>query len=158
MRAELHYAKVCQVEEKVRLVLVKIEPCDVPEFVRTTLWEEMEDLSKYDRELERIVNAIYRQHQKPPVSPKPAFVRPDVLTIGELTRIDSILFERACRIAIEQDNPDISSGERLVSELGAQEISVAQIIETQDALEGRHYIELHRVIARRTLSTLPLQH
>ena len=147
VKEELHYAKVRQVEEKARLIPVKIEPCDVPESVRTTLWEEIADLNSYDRQFERIINAIYGQYQKPPLGPKPAYVRPDVLTIEELTRIDSIIFERACRIAIDQGDPDIISGKQLVSELGAQGISEAQIMETQDVLEGRRYIKLHRVIA-----------
>jgi len=146
VREELDYAKVRQIEEKVRLIPVKIEPCDVPECVRATLWEEIADLSNYDRELERIVNSIYGLYQKPPLGPKPAYARHDVPTIGGLSRMDSVILEHACRIAIEQGHADLISGERLVSELGDQGISEAQIMETEEILEGRRYIKMLPVI------------
>jgi hypothetical protein len=96
--------------------------------------------------LERIVNSIYGLYQKPPLGPKPAYARHDVPTIGGLSRMDSVILEHACRIAIEQGHADLISGERLVSELGDQGISEAQIMETEEILEGRRYIKMLPVI------------
>jgi hypothetical protein len=146
VKDELHYAKVRQIEEKVRLIPVKIEPCDIPECVRTTLWEEIADQNNYDRQFERIVNSIFGQYEKPPLGPKPAYVRPDVLTMDGLTRIDSVILEHACRIAIEQGHSVLISGDRLVSELAAQGISEAQIMESEEVLEGRYCVRIHRVM------------
>jgi hypothetical protein len=141
VREELNYAKVRQIEQKVRLIPVQIEPCDVPECVRTTLWVEISDLNNYERQFERIVNSIYGQYEKPPLGPKPAWVRADVLTMDGLTQIDSIIFEHACRMAIEQCHAGVISGKQLVSVLEAQGISEAQIMETQAILDGCSFIE-----------------
>jgi hypothetical protein len=60
--------------------------------------------------------------------------------------IDAVIFETACRIAIKQGHPLIHA-EPLVATLNEQGISKEQIMETQEVLEGRHYIKLHRVLA-----------
>jgi hypothetical protein len=73
-------------------------------------------------------------------------VRPEVLHIADLTPIDCVIFERACRVAIEQGHSDLISGEQLILDLGKQGISEAQIMETQDVLERRHYVEMYRVV------------
>jgi hypothetical protein len=149
VREELDFAKIRQIEDQVRLIPVKIEPCEVPASVRTTLWEEIVDLSNYDSNFERILNSIYGQYTKPLLGPKPAYVSSEVLTMGGLAPIDSVIFEHACRIAIKQGHSDVISGEQVVSELSAQGISEAQILETEEVLEGRGYIRIHLVMGPR---------
>ena len=59
-----------------------------------------------------------------------------------MTTIDSVIFEMACRIAIEADNNLIDPA-RLVPAVAEKGVSETQIMESQEILEGRHYIELH---------------
>ncbi len=93
------------------------------------------------------MNAIYGQYEKPLLGEKPAYVRPPDMSIGDLTPIDSIIFEHACRIAIEQGDGVCISGEQMINDLKEQGISEAQVKETQEVLEGRSYVEVHYVIA-----------
>jgi hypothetical protein len=109
------------------------------------VWQDVKNTEAYDAEFERILNAIFSVYDKPPVGERPAYTRPDVLQIADLTRIDSVIFESACRMALEGDNPLINS-DPLIAALLPQGISEAQIIETQEILESRGYIELHRTI------------
>ena len=56
------------------------------------------------------------------------------------------MLAQACEIAIEQGHIALIHGERLASELAAQQISDEQIIESQEVLEGRLYVSLHQVM------------
>jgi hypothetical protein len=143
VREELHYAKVRQIEEKVRLIPVKIEPCDVPECVRTTLWEEISDLNHYDRQFERVLNSIYGQYQRPPLGPKPAYMRPDASTISGLAPIDALLFEALCRSTIESGFETVNQLGAVEQALNAQGVSTDQMLESHLILEGRGYLKLH---------------
>jgi hypothetical protein len=146
VREELNTAIVKRIEENARLLAVRLDECEVPEALRSIVWIDVSDVTSYDREFERIVNSIYRQYERPPLGDPPHYVGSDILKLDELTRIDSAIFERACRIAIEQGDAIAISGKRLVAELGPQGISEEQIVETEEVLESRGYIVVHRVM------------
>jgi len=146
VREELNSAIVKRIEDNTKLIPIRLDHCEIPTALKDTVWTEIPDLANYDREFERILNSIYGQYSKPPLGQAPAYVRPDVLQMDGLSAIDSIIFEHACKIAIEQGHSIIISGERLVAELGPQGISEQQIMESQEVLEARLYIEVHRVM------------
>ena len=92
------------------------------------------------------MNSIYGQYGKPPLGAAPAYVRPDILRLTGLSPIDSVIFEHACKIAIEQGHSTLIHGGRRVKELESEGISEKQIMETEEILEGRLYIKLYRVM------------
>jgi hypothetical protein len=150
VKKELNAAVVRSIYEQTRLIPIRLDECEIPECLRDgTLYQQIQDLTSYGAEFERIVNLLFGQYDlasgKPPLGDKPAYVEPDVLSIGDLTPIDSTIFEHACRIAIEQEDTVSISGEQMGNDLREQGISEAQIMETQDILEGRYYVEVHRV-------------
>jgi len=146
LQKELDTAVVKSIEEQIRLIPIRLDKCEVPACLKDTLYQEVFDLDNYDSDFERIVNAIYGQYEKPPLGERPLYVRPDGLSIDGLTPIDITIFEHACRIALEQGHADFIDAKRLVSELDTKGISEAQIMETQDVIERRSYIEPKRVV------------
>lgn len=132
--------------DKKHLIPVRLDRCEVPECLRYTLWQDIPDLENYEEQLKRIVNAIYGQYEKLPLGAAPAYVQLDILNIGELTKIDSAIFEHACHLALEQRHAVIISGEQLVTDMHKLGISEEQIMETQEVLDGRSYIEMLRVM------------
>lgn len=146
VQKELDTAVVKTIEEQTRLIPIRLDQCEVPTCLKDTLYQEILDLDRYDSEFERIVNAIFGQFERPTLGEQPSYVRSDVLNIGELTRIDSTIFEHACQMAIKQNHADIISGEQIVGDLKDMGISEAQIMETQEILEGRYYINVQRVL------------
>jgi hypothetical protein len=87
------------------------------------------------------------QTDKAEPSETPAVVvRSPVLRFDGLIEADALVFEHACRIAIEQGQSVVVSGERLVAELSPKGISEQQIIDAEEVLEGRGYIEVHHVM------------
>jgi hypothetical protein len=146
VREELNAGIVKRIEDNTKLIPIRLDGCEIPIALKDTLWIDILDVNAYDRELEQVVNAVYGQYHKPPLGSAPSYVRPDVLHLDGLTPIDSVIFEHACKIAIEQGHSTLISGERIVTELGPQGISEAQIMETEEILEGRLYIEVYRVM------------
>lgn len=146
VREELSAGIVKRIEDNTRLIPIRLDGCDVPMALKDTVWIDIPDPQTYDRQLEQVVNAIYGQYSKPPLGDAPRYVHPDVLRVDDLPPIDSVIFERACRIAIEQGHSVLIHGQRLVSELASEGISEEQIMETQEVLEGRRFIKVHRVL------------
>jgi hypothetical protein len=146
VREELNAGIVKRINDNTKLIPLRLDGCEVPTALKNTLWIDIPNVANYDREFEQIVNAVYGQYSKPPLGNAPAYVRPDVLQMDGLTPIDSVIFEHACKTAIEQGHSSLIHGERVVSDLASQGISETQIMETQEILEGRLYIELHRVM------------
>jgi len=145
VREELNTGMVKKIEDNTKLIPIRLDACEVPEALRNTIWIDISDPANYDREFERIVNSIFGQYQTPPLGPVPGHVRSIALNIVGLTKIDSIIFECACKMAIEQGYSLIEATQ-LVSALRRQDISESQILETQQILEGRGYIKPFRVV------------
>ena len=135
-----------RIADSTKLIPLRLDGCEVPTALMNTVWIDIPNVADYEREFEQIVNAVYGQYNKPPLGNTPAYVRPDVLQMDGLTPIDSVIFEHACKIAIEQGHSMLIHGGRMVSELAPQGVSEKQIMETQEVLEGRLYIELYRVL------------
>jgi len=146
VQKELETAVVMNVEQKLRLVPIRLDKCEVPACLKDTVYHELSNLENYDGDFERIVNAIYGQYEKPQLGEKPAYVRSELVKMEGLSSIDNAIFEHACRIAVEQGHAYSIDASQLVSELQAKGISEAQIMETQDVLEGRYFIEPQRTI------------
>jgi hypothetical protein len=136
VRDELNVGMVKKIEGKTKLIPVRLDRCEVPECLLNTIWQDVPDLQNYDQQFERIVNTSFGQFDKPPLGERPPYVRPDVLEIGDLTRIDSLICEAACRMAIEEDSPLINP-DPLVTSLAEQGVSESHIMETQEILANR---------------------
>ncbi len=145
VREELDAGMVRKIEDRTKLIPIRLDGCDVPECLKHTCWLDIPDVDAYDQQFERVLNTIFGMSDRPPIGARPAYTRLEVLEIGDLTRIDSVVFEIACRMALEADNPLINV-EPLVASLREKGISEAQIIETEEILEGRGYIKLHRTM------------
>ncbi len=145
VREELDAGMVRKIERQTKLIVVRLDGSEVPECLKHIVWQDVKNTETYDAEFERILNAIFGVYDKPPVGERPAYTRPDVLQIGDLTRIDSVIFETACRMALDKDSPLINA-DPLVAALAPQGISEAQIMETQEILDSRGYIQAHRTI------------
>jgi hypothetical protein len=145
VREELNAAMVKKIEKSAKLIPVRLDGCEVPECVKHCIWQDVPDPANYDDEFKRILNSIYDQYDKPPIGEPPPHLRDDTPTMGDLSRIDSTILEAICRIAIDKEMPMID-GEPLVEKLKAVGISEAEIMESQEVLEGRNYIEVLRTM------------
>jgi TIR domain len=108
VREELDVAVVQKINHVSKLIPVILDDTKVPSCLQATLWERIADPKSYDDSLERIVLAIFGGSDKPPIGGAPAYAAKPILTIGDLTRADSVVLQAACERAIEigYDWPD----------------------------------------------------
>jgi hypothetical protein len=115
VREELDVAVVRKINAATRLIPVVIDDCEVPVCLQATLWEKIDDLKSYGPSLDRIVLSIFGGNDKPPLGREPGFAREAVLTIGDLTHVDSLILQAACDICLEEGYALRFSGAQLLS-------------------------------------------
>jgi hypothetical protein len=144
VREELNTAFVKKVEGQITLIPLRLDECEMPQCLISTLWKDIPDTANYDRQFGEIVNAVFGQTIKPPLGEPPWYVL-HVPMVG-LEPIDSLVLESACQTEIASGLPiaDRGSFMRLLS----QAITEDQIIESQQVLHDRGYVKLHYTIGR----------
>ena len=96
VKEELNAAFVKRINSGSKLIPVVIDDCNVPEALKSTLWELITDLSAYDSSLDRIVASIFGANDKPPIGSSPEYVQSFVDSIGGLNNIDSLVLRLSC--------------------------------------------------------------
>jgi hypothetical protein len=145
VREELNVGFLRRIEKSTRLIPVRIDGCEVPECLKSTIWQDISDLDDCEAQVKRIVNAVYGQYDKPALGEPPVHVASTTPTLNGLTRIDSNILSAMCEIAIEADTPLVHAS-LLIERLRPMGITETDIIETQQVLEGRGLVKLHRVM------------
>jgi hypothetical protein len=145
VRAELDHAFVKRVEGRARLIPLRLDDCAMPECLLTTRWESITDCRRYDAVFDRVLNAIFDHHPKPPVGSPPPYAAAPSIPIGGLEHIDSLVFERACWIAIKQDQSLVDEGEwqKAIEDLS---LTGERLVSAQEMLDEEGYIKLHQTI------------
>jgi hypothetical protein len=102
VKEELNAAVVKKINNRCKLIPVVIDNCEIPEALKSTVWETITDLSAYEASLERIVASIFGVTNKPPIGSPPDYVKSFVSPIAGLNSLDSLIlklsFERALNL------------------------------------------------------------
>ena len=151
VREELDAAVVRKINHVSRLIPVVIDDCKVPEALRATVWEKIDDLKNYKASLDRVVMAIFGETDKPPVGKGPAFAAKPTLTVGDLSRVDSLVLQAACEVPLEGAFTDVAVNlGQLHSRCKKLGISDEAAQDSVAALQGRGYAEKEMGIVRIT--------
>lgn len=142
---ELNASIVARISKGTRIIPVVIDDCDVPESLKSTLWERVEDLSDFDVPLRRILAAIFEVRQKPEVGRPPEFVRQALDQIADLTGIDSLVLRRAVEFDIKE-NCHIINPDDLFSDHDELDLTKGQILDAIDVLDADGYFEVTRYL------------
>lgn len=121
VREEIDASFVQKLTKQTRLIPVIIDECDVPAPVQHLLWVKIGKMDAYNTELDRIVNAIYGQTEKPPLGPAPKF-HSQTIPFPGLNFVDSAIFQLVYELII-QTNSTILSFDGFKSETGKLDIS-----------------------------------
>lgn len=147
VREELNAGFVNRIARTCKIIPVVIDDCEVPECLRSTVWERIPDLTTYDEQLSRIVNAIFGLHEKPPLGSAPAHSRTLIDSFPNLSKVDAIIFTVACQKAMQSEYgyPNINTRD-ICDELRTQGITDAELLESLDILDRQGYINATKVI------------
>lgn len=145
VREELNTSVVNRISRGTRLIPVVIDDCEVPESLRSTLWQKVDDLADYDQSLQRILSAIFDVDDKPTIGQPPTRFSGATPLISDLTRVDDLALRIIARIQIDEDT-GLVDWDRLRAEPSIQDVPQQELLDSLDILEQHYYIKIGRVL------------
>ena len=145
VRDELNAAVVKRINGLSKLIPVVIDDCEVPEALKSTVWERIGSLKGYEGEFERIVRAILDHREKPPLGDLPLYTTTLVDRIPGLDETDTLILKLSCEKAIERKYPLVEAKEFYQERIKTYDIHEENYYECLDILDSRKYIEGYRV-------------
>jgi hypothetical protein len=145
VRQELNTAIVNRITRQTKvipIILDKLDKADIPEALRSLVWESIPDLNNYGAQLDKVVDAIYGHHRDKPALGKP----PDYLNerpIPGLHESDTRILRAIYEDAIKRNRP-IWGPEEFSSKL--EGMSQEVVLDSLEILEQRGYIKIGRVM------------
>ncbi len=145
VREELNAAFVKRINNGSKLIPIVIDDCEVPEALKSTLWESIADLSAYDSSFDRVVASIYGANEKPPIGPQPEYVRSFVQAIGGLNNIDSLVLRLSCEEVLKTGDAFVNPG-RVFLKDDKPLVPEEELKDSLEILDSNGYIKLMRTI------------
>lgn len=100
VREELNTAVLERIGRGTQLIPVVIDDCVVPQVLRATVWQKIDDLRSYQGPFDRIMAAIFKLDQRPPLGPQPSYASQAAISIGGLTATDNMVMEISCKATL----------------------------------------------------------
>lgn len=145
VREELNASVVNRISRGTKLIPVVIDDCEVPESLRSTLWQRVHDLGDYDESLQRILSAIFDVDDKPALGTPPArFSGPAPLIVG-LSRLDDLVLHIIARRQIDEDS-GLVEWDYLRADLILRDVPQQELLDSLEILQQHYFIKISRVI------------
>jgi hypothetical protein len=141
VREEFDAGLVRKINERMRLIPIRLDNCEVPPCVKHLIWQEIDDLVNYDGEFKRILNSIFGQYDRPPLGDPPPHLRSELPRMPGLRPIYAKVLEAVCRVAIEAETT-IADADVLSERLSRVGVTEAEIIEAQEVLDNKGLLKV----------------
>lgn len=143
VREELNAATVKKITTGTKLIPVVIDECEVPECLKTTIWERIQNLDDFEDPLHRIVASILGLSVKPALGTPPRAYTTDPSKFPGLTSTDVFLLRAMCDYHIAHNVPLIAPDE-LWADHDQNRLPPSRHTESQEHLSRMGFIKLHR--------------
>lgn len=147
VREELNAGIMKKISKGTKIIPVLIDNCDVPESLKSTLWERITDLSSYKENLDRIVAAIYGQTSKPPLGQPPSYTTSVISEISDLTKIDNLVLKESCESELKEYKY-LLDPKNLFFKNGDYIIPESELADSLEMLDQYGYIQLNRTLGK----------
>lgn len=145
VQEELNASMVKRISKGTKIIPVVIDNCEIPESLKSTLWERITDLSCYKENMDRIVAAIFGQREKPPIGKSPVYTTFDVVNISGLTKGDNLVLMMSCESEMKDYNYIVDPKKIFIKD-GEFIIPEIELKESLEILDQNGYIEFHRTL------------
>lgn len=145
VREELNASVVSRISRGTKLIPVVIDDCEVPESLRSTLWQRVDDLDDYNESLQRILSAIFDVDDKPALGTLPARFSGPRPAIAGLLRVDDLVLRFIARLQIDEDS-GLVEWDRLRTESSLRDVPQQELLDSLEILEQHYFIKVGRVI------------
>jgi hypothetical protein len=143
VREELNASVVNRISRGTRLIPVVIDDCDVPESLRSTVWQRVDDVDDYSESLQRILSAIFDVSDKPPIGKTPVRFGGPAPLIPDLSRVDDLALRVIARQVIDE-GMGLVEWDRLRADPSLEGIPQQELLDSLDILEQRYFIKIGR--------------
>lgn len=145
VREELNASIVSKLSKGTKIIPIVLDDCEVPQSLKSTLWESISDLNDYDTNLKRVLSSIFGATDKPALGKAPAHTSSVYHEIGDLTKADNLVLKESCQYIIENDavvvNPESLFGDGDKFGFGRSEIKdCIEVLEENGYLDVSGYL------------------
>jgi len=143
VREELNAAVVDRIGRGTKLIPVVLDDCEVPQALKSLLWEPVKDPANFGENLARVVDSVFGHTQKPALGPVPAYVNGHTAypSIQGLTSADAavlhILFEHFIH-----DHHSYIDPASLNTTASAHDVDPSVVQDSLEVLANQHYAEI----------------
>lgn len=142
VREELNAAVVKRIEEGTKIIPIVLDGCEVPQALRSLVWESAKDVNDFGGCLNRVVDAVFGHTAKPPIGAAPAYVKTAVLSnIGGLTTADSFVLKALYDAFLTQGREYVSPQEVLAA-AADHGLDASIVSDSLEVLEHQGYAEV----------------
>jgi hypothetical protein len=135
--------KINGVSKLIPVVIGSVDESQMPESLKATVWERVENLDDYESEVETIVRSIYGHREKPKLGEAPAYTRMAIDAVPGLTDVDSLVLKLSCEAQLEQESlRDMLRPDTIIEHTEKMELPQDEVLESLEVLGGRGYLKL----------------
>jgi TIR domain len=145
VKEELNTSVVNKISKGTRIIPVVLDQCEVPESLKSTVWERVKDTNDYQESLDRIIASIFGIISKPSIGPAPSYTQHVLAQIPGLTQIDNTVLKLSCEHDIKTNSHILNPGQLFVSD-GALVVPESELRDSLEMLDRNGYIKLSRTI------------
>jgi len=143
VKEELNAGMMKRISKGTKIIPVVIDNCQVPESLKSTLWEPIHNINNYQENLDRIVASIFDHTSKPPLGPAPSYTKSVLSEIPGLNQIDNLVLKESCELEISEYKQIINPKDLFVKN-GQYIIPESELSDSLEMLDRHGYIQLHR--------------
>lgn len=143
VREELNVSVINKISKGTKIIPVVLDDCEVPESLKSTLWEKIEDFKSYDNSFKRIISSIFEVTDKPAIGSPPAYTSFSYTEIGGITKADNIVLKTSCEYALDHNSLVIDPS-KIFSGESNFDLSKPEIKDCIEILENHGYLEVSR--------------
>ena len=147
VREELEAAVIRAVQEGVRVIPLRIEPCEVPRPLHGKIWSEVFDLENYDREFNRLLSTIFGRSERPPLGMPPDRLV-GVERIPGLDPQENSVLEAACKLTVDKGDAIITPAQ-LLPVLESTVLSQDELADSIEILGQLGFVQISSAIGMR---------
>jgi len=145
VRQELNTSVVSRISNGTKLIPVVIDDCEVPESLRSTFWQRIENLNDYDESLQSILSAIFESDERPPLGNRPTRFSGTQPKVGGLLRVDDLVLRVVARLQLDENAP-IVEWDNLRTQESLRDVPIQELLDSIDILAQQGFIRVGRAI------------
>ncbi len=145
VKEELNASVVNKISKGTKIIPVVIDECEVPESLKSTVWEKVTDTNNYQDSLDRILASIFGHSAKPSIGSPPSYTQHAFADIPGLTQIDSLVLKKSCDYDLDKNAHILNPG-TLFIENDTLLFPEAELKDSLEMLDRGGFIKLSKTI------------